>query len=175
MNKKNNLIKELFSSFFIVIICLLSISPFIGGFFILTRYLLNMLMRNFVFANFVSLLLSLIVFAYLPDKILDYLSVITGILMEADLYRPKGYIEGSVVVRVITDLARLRLRFVVYFIAFILALFTNLKECGFDLIRSQYINDYRTAINGAILTFIVFDRMVNEYRKLQEKEDEPTP
>jgi len=117
----------------------------------------------------------MIIFAYLPNNILDILSPIIERYVENNSCSP-DYKEGSVTIllMVLFKAARLktRLKLSVYIISFILILITNLQDCGVYLIQNQYIKDIRLIVNGAILTFIVFDRLVNEYQKLREKVEE---
>jgi hypothetical protein len=175
MVKENNLISDLFSSLLLISLCMVIISPFIALSFISVKFLAGLLFKNILATNFISLLVTLIIFTYLPDNILDILSPIIERYVETNsCYYPPDYREGSVTIflMVLFKAVRLRsrLKISIYAISLILILITNLQDCGVYLIRNQYLKDIRVVINGAILTFIVFDRMVNEYHKLREKE-----
>jgi|GEM_PF-3106661 hypothetical protein len=175
MGKKNSLIGDLFSSLPLIVFCLIIISPFIVLSFMSIRFLLSLLTNNTLATDFISLLFTLIIFANIPDNILDKLSPIIEQYVENNTCVP-GYKEGSVTIllMIVFKIVRLksRLKLSIYVISFVLVLITNLQECGVYLIQNQYLKDIRVVINGAVLTFIVFDRLINEYHKLQEKEEE---
>jgi len=111
---------------------------------------------------------------YIPDNILITLSPIIERYVETNsCYYPKDYKSGSftVFLLVLFNTARLRsrIKICIYVLSCILIFITNIQECGLLIIQNQYLKDIRVVANGAVLTFIVFDRLVNEYQKMREK------
>lgn len=176
MAKVSNVIGDFFSSLLLIILCMVSISPFVAFSFISIKFLLGLLISNTLAVNFISILLTLVIFMYIPECIFITLWPIIERYAETSLYYPKGYKEGSLTITlfVLFKVARPRIRLCIYAISFILIFINNIYDCGLR-IPNQYFNDIRVVINGAVLTFIVFDRVVNEYYKLQEKVEEKNP
>jgi len=172
-------IGDFFSSLFLVIFCMIIISPFIIFSFISIRFLLSFLIYETLAINFISLLITLIFLTYIPitDNMFIKLSPIIERYVETNSSYP--YKEGavSVLLYILFKVMRFRsrLKIGIYAISFILVFIANIQECGLHLIQNLYLNDIRVVINGAVLTFVVFDRLVNEYQKLREKTEEPTP
>lgn len=174
MSKENNVIINFLSSLFLILICILIISQFIYLSFILIKFLSGLLFKNILVVYSLAILLTLIIFAIIPDNIIFKLSPLIERYAETNsCYYPKNYQKGSVTIFLFMLFKamrfRVRLKIYIYAISFILVFITNIQVCGLEIIRNQHLKDIQVVINGAVLTFVVFDRFVNELRKLREE------
>ncbi|KLU65763.1 hypothetical protein DEAC_c23930 [Desulfosporosinus acididurans] len=147
MVKTTNAIRDFVSSLFLVIICTSLLSPFILVSYTLIKFISGLLFKNILAANYISLLISLIIFANIPNNTIGKLSPIIERYVETNssYYSPKHKGSVTILLMILFKVARLksRLKISIYAISLILVLITNLQECG------VYLISRRSEMNGS--------------------------